>query len=173
MIIESLHIDEWERHVLESCLTIGDVMQLDPGESIDILVMGFFNEDRIQPNILHEPQHFFRYNRATYTRGSSDVDLALKGQMTFHWGGYEDPENTHTEDDFEFDVEYQKDRWYRLKNGILPETDPQGIHQFTFEGSKAWFEFPQDTHVGLQGWMQGSILLWDKLPEMPQIYYGD
>jgi len=94
----------------------------------------------------------------------------LRGKLVFWFDCKNDTEQIESdhsdEPDFEFHIEYKKGHWYPLKDGYLPEYDPQGFAKFPGE-KQHWTSFPETTCVG---W-RGHCLLWSKLGEMPDIVY--
>ena len=85
---------------------------------------------------------------------------SLDGKIKHQWqNNNEEPYN------FEFEIEYKKNNWYPLTNGILPAEDEQGFSELLGE-DKSWSEFPKSTHIG---W-RGPMILWDDLKKLKKVW---
>jgi hypothetical protein len=163
--LNGIDLKDWEQYSQGEHLTIEDVMNLNEGDKLHLLVMDRNLWDIVccrennLGNTLHPPAQFFRHNRATYTHIGD-----LKGTLVYHWG-----DGDSEEYDFEFDVEYMSHRWYPLKDGHLPARDPQGIAPFDYEEPKPWTDFPVNTRVG---W-RGPMMLWEKVIPYDNIFWYD
>jgi len=155
----ALEQQTWKQFVALQCLTLGDVLQLRTGDQIKVLVMDRNLEDITtsinQSDVVLDPQTFFRDSWAIYTHRTGTQGHIL-------WA-FED------EDEFEFDIEYKADHWYPLCSGTLPSEDCQRLAHFGEAGGKHYSAFPHNTGVGFRG----PMLLWDKLPALPNIYWHD
>ena len=155
--LNGLNIDKWIPKSKKWWLTIKDIEKLKKGEKIKILLMDRNLYDIItttnKPNKLYKPRYFFRINTVIY-----EHEYNLVGKIKYNWD--------HEFKKFEFQIEYKKDNWYPLKNGILPQVDPQGFVTLLDE-EKKWNEFSKLTHVG---W-RGPMMLWKNVEKMPDIYW--
>jgi hypothetical protein len=84
----------------------------------------------------------------------------LNGKIKHKWQN-----NTEEAFDFEFEIEYKKNNWFPLINGILPAEDEQGFSEL-LGVEKSWSEFPKNTHIG---W-RGPFILWDDLKKLDKVY---
>jgi hypothetical protein len=55
-------------------------------------------------------------------------------------------------ENFEFEIEYSKGKWYPMQNGILPSHDTQ-TGESILGVDTHWKELPKSTHVGCHGGM--------------------
>jgi len=155
-----LELEAWVDAVKEQCLTITDVLTLEPGQEIKVLHMDRNLGDTVceQPgNQLFTAEEFFAKSTAVYKHESG-----LKGTIKYSW--QESEENPYP---FEFDIEYAKDCWYPLEDGYLPTNDPQGFSNFHYDAPKPYTDFPQNTRVG---W-RGPMLLWNVVCQQPDVYW--
>lgn len=159
----SLNDNDWYKLATTKKLTIADMLEVKEGEVLEFLVMDRnlwdVAADNNLHNVDHAPEIFFRANKATYKHHHD-----LKGVLTLYCDN--DPIEL---ENFEFHVEYKQDSWYPLRNGELPEADPQGIARFGFGKPKHWTEFSVDTGIGYRG----PILLWSKVKDLPNINYKE
>jgi hypothetical protein len=141
-------------------LKISDIINLKHGEQLEVLILDrnvwdiTLNPQTNIPNVNHDPETFFRYNRGTYVHNKD-----LSGELTMHW---KDKDST---DKFEFHLEYMPGKWYPLNNGVMPGEE-QGL---PWTEEQHWTKFPQTTKVGYRG----PMILWSKLKEMPKIYWKE
>ncbi len=159
--LNGLKLQAWQEHIREQCLTILDLLQLKHGQQLKVLVIDRNLCDVVcndnHGNTLYDPELFFRYNTATYTHNEG-----LQGNIIYHWRDQDSQDYR-----FEFEIEYEKDRWYPLEDGQLPKTDPQGFSSFSYQNPKLWSSFPQTTRIG---W-RGPMLLWEKVRDQPKVYW--
>jgi hypothetical protein len=150
-------------------LTIADIKLMSPGDVIDVVVWDTnFEEywiwDSAEKNKSYDPFIFFKSNRCKIT---------YKGNML--WDIYFDFGDTCTHP-VHLDVSSLQTNWtwYEIneldgqihiteeildeKQSILSDWTPKHIY---------WTEFPDTTRVG---W-RGPIMLWDKLKDLPQVFY--
>jgi len=68
--------------------------------------------------------------------------------------------------DFEFDIEFSKNKWYPLTNGMLP---PFLNKVFNIDKPIEiyWNNYDKNTNIG---W-RGPMLLWTDVLKSPMIYY--
>lgn len=157
----ALDMSEFMDYIRPMSLTIKDIESLKPKQSIKVLVLDrnfdefCCKEETNKSSTHYKPEHFFRENTATYVHAQN-----MKGKLTFHGIDYTR--------DFEFDVEYDKDCWYPLEDGCLPKEDEQKLAPFSFPEPKPYTDFPTTTRVG---W-RGPMILWEKVKELPDIYWG-
>ena len=168
---QGLEMLVWEDSVRDQCLTIADILDLQPGQQIKVLHMdrnlGDSSCQNSTGNHLFRPSDFFRTSTAVYTHESG-----LKGTIKYSWQDgpdYRDDPECQNPRPFEFDLEYKRDSWYPLNNGCLPARDPQGFSDFNYNVPKPWQDFSATTRVG---W-RGPMLLWDKVDDQPDVYWYD
>lgn len=165
--LNDFELAKWEEHVRYECFTIRDVLDLKKGDKVRFLVMDRNLYDIVcsnnEGNKLFDPEYFFRCNSVTYTH-----DSGVKGTMVYHWGGL-GPERSDSKEykNWEFEIEYEKDKWYPLKGGYLPASDPQKFASFHYEDKKHWSTFPKSTRLG---W-RGPMMVWEKVKHQPNIYW--
>jgi hypothetical protein len=128
--------------------TIRDFLALQPGQSIDLLMMDRNVLDIVESNPnkrgrLYTPHHFFKGQKARFIRSANDN--LLIGKMIWSYT---------TEEQFEPDIEYKKNHWYPLQDGKV--------------GSKHWSKFPKSTKIG---W-RGAMIPWKNVAQLPKVYYG-
>ncbi|AYV75426.1 MAG: hypothetical protein Terrestrivirus1_300 [Terrestrivirus sp.] len=137
-------------------LTIRDVKLMSVGDVIDVVIWDknfeeYWIWEHAEEKTYYDPCVFFKSNRCK---------LTYKGDM--QWDIYFDFGDTFTHP-VHLDVSsLQTDwTWYpidELDGKIHSDWTTKHIH---------WTEFPDTTRVG---W-RGPIMLWDKLKDLPQIYY--
>lgn len=158
---KTLDMSDFRDYIRPISLTIKDITSLKPGQTIKLLVLDrnfdeiACEEETNQLNIPHKAEEFFRLNTATYVHQQN-----LKGIITY--------DNIDLTRDFEFDIEYEKDCWYPLKNNCLPKKDPQHLASFSFNEPKPYTDYPANTRIG---W-RGPMILWEKVKKLPDIYWG-
>lgn len=150
----------WYRKAEEYGLTIEDVLDFEPGEEVELLLLhrnifdGTLDPKINKPKYKYTPTHFFRNEKWIYTHKKD-----LRGSLRLA--------NTTIETrDFEWELEISdynatdKDigalRWYPLENGKMGPLK-----------NKKWNTFPKDTLVG---W-RGPALYWANLKDLPKITY--
>lgn len=175
---QTLDYHQWNEMSYEHALTIKDILSLKPGDVFKVLCMdrnvwdGALNDEIRGKSCT--PMEFFKDNWAIYIHEEN-----LKGKaLIFAFeceGNIDDVDidkmsiNDLCQPNFEFHLEYKPYCWYPLKEGYLPEIDPQGLCNFPWtDGQKYhWTSFPDSTRVG---W-RGQFILWSKLKDMPNIIY--
>jgi hypothetical protein len=157
---------DWEEKTRDFHLTIADVLEMKQGESQTFICMDrnvwdiALCGERNPPSSTDadqgvDPMHFFRNNLLTVT--ADCAENPMKGTWQWHWGGNYTVED-QTSRDREFEINYQKESWYPLTDGKLPENDPQGFACFPWNkpgGLKRihWSEYPLSTRLGWRGVM--------------------
>ena len=148
-------------------LTLGDIKQLSPGDSLDVVIWDRnFEEGWIwsaaEENHPYDPTFFFRENRHK---------LVMKGNLIwdihYSWGQV-------VRHPIEFDVSDMNTKWTwaPVKNGVIQidnaflDGDSQWAVNSRKIHNKSQDEFPDSTRVG---W-RGPIMLWDKLSNYPNVY---
>jgi hypothetical protein len=156
-IIKHEECHKWEQTMRNNWLTIKDVTSLKEGDTLEILVLdqdvyGIVSEYTGKDVIKH-PVEFYKHNFATYTHKKN-----LLGDIVFHWSGED-----FTIENYEFNIEYQKESWYPLINirGILLPAVGRYYPQFMEE-------FPPTTCVGYKG----PMIALDKLKDANYIYWN-
>lgn len=150
-----LEVDAWAKRSRKHWLTIQDVLNLEPGEAIKVLMLdrnvGDYISNRNKKAMLYKPAPFFAGNTALF-RKTADLagKLSLRGTTV----------------PFEFDIEFKTDQWYPLTDGKLPARDSQGLFQL-FGYERTWTSFSPKTHVG---W-RGAMIPWTEVSKLPNVYY--
>jgi len=155
---EGSEIDKWIQKTRKYWLTIKDIEKLKVNKKIKLLVLDrnvYDCKDKFKRGKLYKPENFFKDNSAVF---SKNTVVSLEGNIKYEWS--EEPFS------FEFEIEYKKNSWYPLKNGILPATDEQGFSELLGE-DKSWIDFPKNTHIG---W-RGPMILWENLKKIEKVYY--
>lgn len=146
---------EWSNKAVKYSLTIEDVIDFEPDEEIELLLLhrNVFdvttNPKVNKINYHYTPAYFFRNERWVYTHSSG-----LSGYL--HKKG--EKKNIRK---FEWELNISKYQindiaWYPLINGKMKPIN-----------NKDWSTFSQDTLVG---W-RGKAVYWEDLKELPKIYY--
>lgn len=151
----------WIEKTRKYWLTINDIKKLKVNKKIKLLVLDrnvYDCKDKFKRGTLYKPEKFFVDNSAIYWKNTI---VNLEGKIKHKWQDTDDEPY-----DFEFEIEYKKNNWYPLKNGILPATDEQGFSDLLGE-DKSWIDFPKNTHIG---W-RGPMILWENLKKLEKIYY--
>jgi len=149
-------------------LKISDITKLQPGDKMDVLVLDrnvwdiALNKKINKPGVSYNSEIFFQQNSGTYVHNKD-----LSGKMVFCWDDDEDEDENNFNHNFEFDIEYKPNKWYPLKNGVLPDKDPSGFCEFPWQTEQHWTNFPVDTKIGYRG----PMIPWSKLKEMSNIYW--
>jgi hypothetical protein len=148
--VGKLDLSEWIQKVRDHWLTIADVKQLKPGSKLKVVILdrniydyldGFPTNKMLPPTTLHQ-------STGTYTHGHG-----MQGTLLPDHGP------------FEFHVEYEKGRWYPLRNGYLPAKDDQLGHALL--GKKThWTKMPPTTAVGFRG----PMVRVSDLKSLPDFY---
>ena len=157
-----MNILDWEKIIVNSCLTVKDIINLNNGDKIECLSLDRNILDIVE-NVNPEdklllPTEFFRQNKITYYHRKN-----LQGKIVFHNDGKDEIEL----ENFEFDIEYIPNNWYPLKNGHLPPKDSQGISTFNYTEPKHWSEFEMHTRIG---W-RGPMIKWEYIDQFPKVYW--
>lgn len=170
--MNTLTYNEWYDMSYQHALTIKDIMQLEPGQRINVLsldrnVFDIALREEIRGKSLR-PEEFFESNWAVYIHAK---DLTGKIIFEFQSGKYDMDYDFNLNDmeNFEFEIEYDPEhkRWYPLKDGKLPASDPQQYLSFPWKEEQDWTNFPDNTRVGFRG----PMILWSKLKDMPNVIY--
>lgn len=161
---ERIEVNDWFNKYSNKWITIKDIEKLKKGDKVKIVVLDrnfldiVSNPNINKENTSYSPQVFFKNNWGIYTHNDG-----LQGTLFEAWMK---KDKKPPKENFEFDVEYKKGKWYPLKNGILPAKDLQ--FNFNLLGKKMhWTEFPKNTKVGYRG----PMIFWKDLKDMPQIYW--
>jgi len=167
LIEDALEYWEWRDHVASECLTIRDILELEPGERLTVLPIHRNLCDSVYPHglkgerprpVLPATKFFRPKELAVYIHKSE-----LTGRVEWGW----DVEMECASDPFEFHVEYKPGHWYPLKDGSLPTADAvEGSTDLGDAAGKHWREFPPDTRVG---W-RGPMLALEKLAAQPPVF---
>ena len=153
-----LCVDDWMEHMKEDFLKIEDITKLSKNDELELICFDRNMQDLMSKN--KEPilsEIFFRRNlRITYIH-----DNNLQG----HAWWFVDQELPTKSELFEFHLEYTPGFWYPLKDGKLPDNDPQGLFNLG-EVPKNYREYSLNTRVG---W-RGPMIELKKLKNAPFIY---
>jgi hypothetical protein len=161
-----LEIEQWEKKVRSSWLTIADIKRLSPGDVLDVAVLDrnvieTADSAGIPPNRPVAAQRFLKSSMARYEHIEG-----LRGKLTLLINS----ERIEL-DPFEFHVDFDgKGNWYPLMDGVLPAKDPQGFMKLL--GKKTpWSAMSPKTHVGYRG----PMIVWSKVRSLsassPKIYW--
>jgi len=157
---EGYELEKWIQQYRKYWLTIKDVEKLKPNKKIKLLVLDrnvWDAKNKFKKGKLYKPENFFVDNSAVYFKNNM---ASLNGKIKHQWQN-----NDEEPYDFEFEIEYKKNNWYPLTNGILPAEDEQGFLQLLGE-DKSWSEFPKSTHIGCRG----PMILWDDLKKLKKVW---
>lgn len=166
---EALEFWSWCAYMDEAgrgaCLTIADVLAMQKGERVEVLVMDRNLCDHVckaTPKPAEPPEIFFEKARdgAVYIHGEG-----LTGMIEWGWSAPKAGDLPVTVT-FEFHIEYEPGYWYPLTDGYLPKSDPQGISLFSYPEPRHWSTFPETTRVG---W-RGPMVRWSKLDQQPSVF---
>jgi hypothetical protein len=159
---KGLDIEHWTNKAKSKWLTISDLKQLKPGDTIDLLpldrnVGDTVDSAGIPPNKLQAAAKFFEPNKAIYEHKEG-----LQGKLTLLVNS-----ERIVLDPFEFHVEINRsDNWYPLQDGSLPAKDPQGFVKLL--GKKMhWTALDPTTHVGYRG----PMIAWSALKKSPKVFW--
>ena len=157
----SLCPHEWENKAKEYALTIEDILDLESGDEVELLLLHRNIWDPTtspkinKPKYNYTPNYFFRQEKWIYThikdltgllrRDGEEFDMAKKFEWELNISEY---------GVFDPVIGYLK--WYPLKNGKMK---PMSL--------KSWKVFQKNTMVG---W-RGSALYWENLKDLPRIFY--
>ena len=177
-----LETSDWISYMKRYYLTIEDIINMEPGDKISLLCLDRnvydFVSDYKSGEVM-SPEIFFKDNyQLTYTHSHD-----LQGFVKWNYSGessdsdsdsvYSD--HTDTDDErvgimtiFEFDIKYADTCWYPLKDGKLPNRDPQGFAKINDETIKYWKDYPINTHIG---W-RGPMVPMKYLKDAPKVYNG-
>lgn len=179
---EALEFWEWLDHVSDGpdCLTIADVLAMERGERVQLLVMDRNLCDHVYPRFgeNHRPvaaaPDFFDPKRdgAVYVHGDG-----ITGTMEWGW----DEERERVDEPFTFEIEYAPRHWHPLNGDHLPTREEIGA-DFGLDGKeldefireelgklplgKTWREFPETTRMG---W-RGPAMRWELLSRQPPVF---
>lgn len=158
MTSNELYIDEWLDQMEPHFLTIEDVKNMQHNDESQFLCICRNFYDLILDNNKEEalkPSDLFKNNYKTHYIHDCD----LKGKILSY--------NKEEYIKFEFHIEYKKGLWYPLKDGKLPQEDPQGLFNLS-SAKKDWAEYDDNTKVG---W-RGPMLNWKFVEESEQKLYS-
>jgi len=158
--IQGYELGKWIDKNRKYWLTIKDVEKLKINKKTKLLVLDrniFDNKDVFKKATLYKPENFFVNNSAVYWKTSI---VGLNGKIKHKWQN-----NTDEAFNFEFEIEYKKNNWFPLINGILPAEDEQGFSEL-LGIEKNWSDYPKNTHIG---W-RGPFILWDDLKHLDKVY---
>lgn len=157
---KGLELTQWIEHYRDKWLTIKDVKELPLNKKIKLLLLDrniYDDKDHIKEAKLYKPTSFFKKNVAWYWKTDNNN---LMGKIKYDW-----QKKTEEPFNFEFHIEYDYNKWYPLKEGILPAKDEQ--HMFTLlNKNKHISEFSEDTHLGYRG----PIMMWNEIKELDKVY---
>lgn len=150
--------EKWVNSHRHLWITMKDILNLPPNEPVKLLSLhrNILDETDIMEDAkIYKPSTFFKNSYVTIWR-SNDFDLDCKILFPFQ------EEQNLEPVDFEFDVEWQKNYWFPLRNGVYDndEIDPE-LNQI-----KHWSDFSTNTHVG---W-RGPMIFWDDIDSLPKIF---
>lgn len=149
-------------------LTLGDVKQMSPGVTIDVVIWDrnyeeYWIWDNAEDKKEYDPEEFFEQNRHQITYlGNMKWDIKFPFGETIAHPIHLDTSSLQTNWRW---VAVEEDGFIHITTEVVNEGEeipshwePKHMH---------WSEFPDTTIVG---W-RGPIMLWDNLKNMPQVYY--
>ena len=151
-------------------LTIEDIVKMSPGDKIDVIIWDanweeYWIWDNAEPGKNYDPQSFFKENRHQITYLGN-----MEWNIHFNFGDtFRHPVHIITS------ISDKNWWWSEIVNGSV-HTENQGLtcphgKSLTQKNPKRseWTQLPHTTRVG---W-RGPMMLWNKLVEMPQVYYNE
>jgi hypothetical protein len=139
-----MNINDWLKEVEPYYLTINDIENMKPGEMNKFLCIDR-NFYELIPTITEENainiEEFVKKCYIFVYKHSSDMN------------GYINSDIFEIEEEFEFHIEYLPNYWYPLKNGKLPEEDPQRMFKILSNPDikRHWQEYDKNTRIGWRG----------------------
>ena len=148
-------------------LTVGDIKKLKVGDVIDVVIWDpNFEENHIwdncESNKEYDAKEFFQDSHCKLT-----IKNNLEWDILYSWG-----ENTIHPIHVKISIN-GKERWKEITpNGISSECKCELCNknhelQKHHTALVTWENLSDDTHVGWRGYS----MLWDKLDQMPLVYY--
>jgi hypothetical protein len=137
-------------------LCIDNIRKLNPGDKLEILCLDRNVWDLTMHNEENKVMSATKFFKKSYQGTYTHIE-GLKG--TFLFKDIDDQPQ-----DFEFHIEWEKNRWYPLVDGKL-----QSDEQFTFPEefeNKSWDTFSDNTRIGWRGPM--ILKKWFKY--LPKVY---
>lgn len=163
---------KWACKTRDYHLTINDILNFESGKEYKILFLDRNWEDvcvwgginRVDGKI-YDPVEYFKDHYALYTHATHNIhnnEQCINGSIrwSFDLNNYEDWRF------WEFDINFNKENWYPLRNNILPKnngTFDSGI----YEEEKHYTDFPLNTRLG---W-RGPAILWSDMDHLPLILH--
>lgn len=151
--------DEWYNKSRKYWLKLKTILHMNNNKEIKCLLLDRNVCDIIyQSNKLgklYDPKSFFKNNVVTIKKVK---DLTVQIQFP-HENKINESRN------FEFHVEYEKDNWYPLINGTLPDKCEQMGYSLLDKEYK-WYELSENICIGYRG----PMIMWNDVDLMPKIY---
>ena len=144
----ALHFEKWYDNSRKYWLTIKDIESLTPKDKLVVLPL--------HRNVLDGPMTKYKenvaYTPATFFKKEKDT-LIHHGELEAIFKKFD----KHDKQPKGLDVEYKKDKWFPIFDGIL------------LKGKKHWSKLPKKTHIGLRG----PMILWKDLKKLPNLYFDE
>lgn len=170
-----MEVDKWLDATQEYHLTIKDICEIPVGESIDIFFMDrnvldtSADIDYNQPNENIDPQIFFR--NSYFIKFTKREANGILGDWEWYWDGKQNVQKIDaygTNQQREFDINYNPTNWYPLKNNKLPKCDSQGFANFGAVAGQHYSTFNAKTRLG---W-RGPMMLRQNIKKMPYVFWS-
>jgi hypothetical protein len=158
--VNGLELQQWIQHYHDDWLTIKDVKEFPLNKKIKLLLLDrniYDEKDVFVERKLYKPTTFFKKNYAWFWKTDNNN---LKGKIIYEW-----QDKKEEPYDFEFDIEYEKNNWYPLTDGILQDKHKQKV--VSVHKNKHVSKFPENTPLGYRG----PIIVWNKIKDMEKLYY--
>ncbi len=175
----NLSLEKWIKYMKPSYLKIGDIKSLKKGDKLHLLCLDrnvYDLADSSQNKNSRMAEDFFKNNYQLIYTHSQDLEGYVE------WIGISESDSDSDSDsdneslnktnlvtNFTFDLNYMEGCWYPLKNGRLPDRDPQGFATINSETEKLWSNYPDNTFIG---W-RGPMINFKDLANSPNLYYID
>lgn len=161
--VGALDVWAWVDAARSRWLTVADVRDLEPGDTLELVLLDRNLEDVVcsprrgfPAGAAHHPAAFFAPQRAVYTHGGGGAGRMAWPAADAGEGGEGGRAARAWETAFEWEVEYAPGRWYPLEGGVLPAVDSQmaalfGVARPLLGVAVAWDDLRAGTPVGWRG----------------------
>lgn len=126
---------------------------------VDVCVWG--SDDRVDGKI-YDPVEYFKDHYALYTHAPKNNEKCITGSM--RWSI--DLNNHEDWQSWEFDINYNKECWYSLRNNVLPRNNGN-FDSGIYEEDKHYTELPLNTRLGCRE----PAILWSNIERLPLILH--
>lgn len=157
---EALHINEWLKFMENKYLTIGDIINTKPDETIKLLCLDRNLGDLIDHNEKNKPTIPSIFFQKCYIINYIHKE-ELKGEIQWLTCDF-----SKEKEPFNFHINYSSGFWYPLDDyGMLPHVDPQGFVKFDENTNRNWKKYSENTLIG---W-RGPMLRWIDVENSPLV----